>query len=59
MVVYLSDSNDGVRSHHKKRHWLARFILPFDPENSSGVSEDFQAARVEFELRPTEFVEPY
>ena len=57
MVTYISDPNDGVRSYYEKYHWLERFILPFDPENSREVSDDFQGARVEFELRPGEFIE--
>lgn len=55
MVVYMSDSNDGVRSYLEKYQWLDCFILPFDPENSSRIS-DFQGAHVEFELRPAEFI---
>lgn len=57
MVAYTSDSNDGVRSYHEKYHWLERFILPFDPENSSDISDDFHGARIEFELRLGEFIE--
>ena len=55
MVAYMSDSNDGVRSYLEKYQWLDCFILPFDPENSSRTS-DFQGARVEFEVRPAEFI---
>jgi hypothetical protein len=56
IVTYISSSNDGVRSYHEKHHWLERFIIPFDPEISSEVSEGFQGARVEFELAPAEFI---
>ena len=55
MVEYITNPDDGVRSYHSDRQWLAHFILPFDTERSSGV-EDFEAARVEFERRPTDFI---
>lgn len=56
MVEYISKSNDGVRSYHETYPWLERFILPFDPEDSSEISDDFQGARVDFELSPGEFI---
>ncbi len=56
-MTYISNSDDGVRSYHEKHDWLERFIFPVDAEVSSGIPEDFRAARAEFKLRPLEFIE--
>lgn len=56
MVVYLSESDDGVRLYHTKHQWLESFILPGPSDSSRILAEEFQAARIAFELKPAEFI---
>lgn len=68
MVTYISDNHDGVQSYYEKHAWLKCFVLPFNsasskefgknlPEKFGRISGDLREARIEFELRPLEFIE--
>lgn len=69
IAAYISNDHDGVQSYYEKHAWLKTFILPTDLSTSShslhkaselkygGITDDLRDAKVEFEVRPLEFIQ--